>query len=335
MNKSFYALLVSQTSTNLGFALYTMAVVLHLFNETGSTALSAAVTLVSVISRMVSHVVLPSISDRYKLRDILKLSQLLQVVLLIGMFFLLLQKLTGVMTTAVFILLSLISFFNGFFVPIKSSLVKVVIPAKLRVKANSLISTVDQTFLFAGWTFGGVILAFLGIPLTLIITIFFLAISVFSLLLFKTNSSPDIKETAGMMERLTIGWKYLFKHKGLRILIMMDLMEAWVGTIWIGAVTLTYAEQALGKGEAWWGYINGGYYFGTIAGGILIYRLSKVMQGRLAGYMLVGSFIFGILTFLYGFIFKPLCCFIIGYPDGAVLSTEGSCPGNNVSKQHR
>ena len=52
MNRSFYALLISQTSTNLGFALYTMIVVLHLFNETGSTALSAAVTLVSVIARM-------------------------------------------------------------------------------------------------------------------------------------------------------------------------------------------------------------------------------------------------------------------------------------------
>ncbi|MBY6278546.1 hypothetical protein, partial [Symbiobacterium thermophilum] len=85
MTRSFYALLVSQTSTNLGFALYTMAVVMHLYNETGSTTLSATVTLISVISRMISGVLLPAISDRFKLSNLLIFSQLTQLVLLLGL----------------------------------------------------------------------------------------------------------------------------------------------------------------------------------------------------------------------------------------------------------
>jgi hypothetical protein len=64
-------------------------------------------------------------------------------------------------------------------------------------------------------------------------------------------------------------------------------------------------EDALGKGESWWGYINGGYYLGTIAGGILIYRLSYLLQGRLIIFMLIGSSAFGILTLGYGFISNP------------------------------
>ncbi|GKU77361.1 hypothetical protein [Paenibacillus sp. L3-i20] len=81
----------------------------------------------------------------------------------------------------------------------------------------------------------------------------------------------------------------MFQHKSLRILIMMDVIEAFVGTIWIGAVTLTYVQDALGKDETWWGYINGGFYLGTIVGGVLIYRLANRMKGRLVLSMLIGS----------------------------------------------
>lgn len=185
MNRSFYALLVSQTATNLGFALYTMAVVLHLYNETGSTALSAAVTLISVISRMISNILLPSISDRFQPVNLLKFSQISQIVLIAGLMILFLQQMKDFMLMAIFLVLALISFFNGFFSPIKMSMVKAVVPKKQRVKANSLLSSVDQTFLFAGWTFGGILLAFLGKQSTLIITIILLVISILSLFLIK------------------------------------------------------------------------------------------------------------------------------------------------------
>lgn len=311
MNQSFYALLVSQTSTNLGFALYTMVVVMHLYTETGSTALSATVTLISVISHMVSSIVLPTISDRFKLTHLLMFSQITQLVLLTGLFILFQQELTIIILIFIFSLLVIISFFNGFFSPIKSSLVRAVVPEDSRVKANSLIASVDQTFLFAGWSFGGLLLAFLGIETTLGITFALVILSIVSLFNVKIKSSSTVEVKEGLIKRLTAGWKYLFLHKGLRILIIMDLMEAWVGTIWIGAVTLTYAEEALGKGETWWGYINGGYYFGTILGGFLVFRLSKIMQGRLTTFMLIGSGVFGILTFTYGFISNPFLALIL------------------------
>lgn len=124
MTRSFYALLVSQTATNLGFALYTMVVIMHLYNETGSTTLSAAVTLVSIFARMTSGFLLPSISDRFALHKILMMSQFAQLILLTGIFTLILQELSALILTLLFILLFLISFFNGFFSPIKSSIVK-------------------------------------------------------------------------------------------------------------------------------------------------------------------------------------------------------------------
>ncbi|KOP82679.1 MFS transporter [Bacillus sp. FJAT-21945] len=311
MNRYFYALLVSQTSTNLGFALYTMVVVLHLYNESDSTALSAAVTLVSFIARMGSGLILPAVSDRYKPTHLLMFAQISQLLLLAGLFILFQIELTTTILVIVFMVLASISFFNGFFSPIKSTLVKSIVHESTRVKANSLISSVDQTFLFAGWTFGGVLLAFFGKDTTLAFTFGLLITSIVSLLLVKVQKSVTIQSQDGFLARITSGWQHLFQHKGLRILVIMDLMEAWVGTIWIGAVTLTFAKEALGKGEMWWGYINGGYYLGTIIGGLLVFRFSKWMQGRLTLFMLAGSFLFGLLTFFYGFVSTPYLALVL------------------------
>nr|WP_246188315.1 MFS transporter [Metabacillus lacus] len=298
-------MLVSQTTTNLGFAIYTMVVVLHLYEMTGSTTLAATVTLVSVVSRIISTIFLPAISDKFKPSKLLMYSQMSQLILLCVLFGLFLQVINTINVMIIFFLLGFISFFNGFFSPVKSSIVKSIVPKSHRVKANSLISSVDQTFLFAGWTFGGVLLAFLGKQNTLFITICLTIISILSLSLVKANMSSKVQLQEGIITRIAIGWKYIFKHKGLRIIIIMDLMEAWVGSIWIGAVTLTYVQDALGKGETWWGYINGGYYLGTILGGFLVYRFSKMLKGRLTSFMLFGSAAFGILTFVYGFVSEP------------------------------
>ncbi|MGG1815057.1 MFS transporter, partial [Cytobacillus firmus] len=113
MNRSFYALLVSQTTTNLGFALYTMVVVLHLFDKTGSTTLAATVTLVSVVSRMISTIVLPTISDKFKPPKLLMYSQMSQLILLIVLFGFFLQEINTINIIIIFILLGFISFFTS------------------------------------------------------------------------------------------------------------------------------------------------------------------------------------------------------------------------------
>jgi MFS family permease len=312
VSRSFYALLVSQTSTNLSFALYIMVVVMYLYNETGSTTLSTTATLISIASRMVSGMVLPTISDRFKLPTLLMLSQLTQLFFFSGLIILIHQQLSVFILMLVFVVMSFISFFNGFFSPIKSSIVRAIVSESDRVRANSLISSIDQTFLFAGWTFGGLLLSILGKEITLGIAFSLILLSIGSLCMVKVNETSNIESKDGLISRLAAGWKYLFQHQGLRIIIAMDLMEAFVGTIWIGAVTLTYVEEALEKSETWWGYINGAYYLGTIIGGFMVYRLSKMMRGRLAIFMIFGSMMFGLLTFIYGFVSNPyLALFLV------------------------
>jgi len=283
-----------------------MAVVMFLYNQTGSTTLATTVTLLNIASRMISGIVLPTMSDRFSLTTLLKISQVIQLIFLLLLIFFLSQSFSLMMLILLMFVMAIIAFFNGYFSPIKSSLIKVIIPESDRVKANSLISSVDQTFLFAGWTLGGLMLALVGKEVTLGIAMFLIIVSIISLRFVKENKDTKVESKANFITQISAGWKYLFQHKGLRVMIVMDLIEGFVGTIWIGAVTLTYVNEALGKSEAWWGYINGAYYFGTIIGGLLVYRLSIRMKGHLVFYMVVGSFLFGLLTFIYGFVSNAL-----------------------------
>ncbi|MDX8361960.1 MFS transporter [Cytobacillus sp. IB215316] len=302
MNKRFYALLISQTSTNLGFSLYTMAVVMTIFKETGSTTLSALVTILSLASRLISAFLLPSISDKFALRSILIFAQSIQLPFIIVLAVLLVQEYTMPIMLLLFSTLTVVSFFNGWFGPIKSTLVRSAVAEDNRVRANSLLATVDQTFLLAGWSIGGILLQFVGLYVTLGLTFLLILLSLCSLATINIQAVMNDTKREPFVVRITEGWKYLFKHQGLRVIVTMDLIEAWVGTIWLGPITIAYAYEVLNKGEAWWGYINSGYYLGAIIGGILIYKLSTMMQGNLTIFMITGAFLFGMLTFTYGLI---------------------------------
>jgi hypothetical protein len=91
----------------------------------------------------------------------------------------------------------------------------------------------------------------------------------------------------------------------------MDIIESLVGTIWIGAITLTFVKEVLEKGEAWWGYINGAYYFGSIVGGIIVYRMSSVIKGRLLLFMFAGSIGYAVFTGFYGLVTNPYLALVL------------------------
>ncbi|MED4074283.1 MFS transporter [Priestia endophytica] len=312
MNKSYYSILISQATTNLGFSLYTMTVILFLHHLTNSTFLTSLITLVSILARMLGSTVLPLFSTKLHFRSLLLLSQIVQFTFLLILLCLFTEKNSSALIFLTFSIIVVVSFFNGWFSPLKTTMIRVIVPSESRIKANSLLSTIDQTFQFIGWSFGGFLLAFLGKGSTLMITLSLILISMTSLLFIGTvyKSSHIIKQES-VISSLFNGWQYLFKDKKLRVLIIMDLMESWAGMIWIGAISLAFVQEALHKGETWWGYINGAYYLGSMIGGFLIYRMSIKLNKNLMLLMLLGATSFGLLTLLYGLVSSPTFALIL------------------------
>lgn len=303
VKKNYYSILLSQTTTNLGFSLNTMAVISFLFNMTNSTAIASLVTFISIMFRIIGSAVLPLVATQFNLRLTVVISQFIQIVLLVCLVYFLLQTYSFEMMIFVFVMIGGISFFNGWFAPLKSALIGEIITPGERVKANGLLSTVDQTFQFVGWSLGGLIIAFLGEGYTMIITILLLLISLFFIMFcLRTKHHATIIGKSTPYFSVISGWKYLFKQKNLRAIIIMDVIESWAGMIWIGAVSLAFVNEALHKGESWWGYINGAYYLGAMIGGCIIYKLSGRFQHKLITFMLIGAISYGMLTLIYGFI---------------------------------
>lgn len=304
LTQRFYFLAASQVTTNLGFVLYTMALTSYINQNTGSTALASMITMTSLLARLLSGLSVPLLADTYKSIHIMRAVQVMQIGMLAGLYMLLTQKFTVTVLAMCFVIVGIISFFNGFFTIFKTSVVRSLVSDSQRMQANSLLSTIDQTFLFAGWSLGGFVLSLTGFTYSLCITAGLLLFSFVCLLFIKEAhryKQPEKRSVAKLME----GWRFLWIHKRIRALVIMDITESLVGTIWIGAITLSFVKEVLGKGEVWWGYINGAYYFGSIVGGIIVYRMSSMVKGRLLLLMFAGSIGYAVLTGFYGLVTNP------------------------------
>lgn len=111
--KGYYSILFSQTTTNLGFSLYTMAVISFLYNMTNSTTIASLVTFISIMFRIIGSTALPLATTRFNLRLILMISQLIQIVLLVCLIYFLLQTYSFEMMVLVFMMIGGISFLMG------------------------------------------------------------------------------------------------------------------------------------------------------------------------------------------------------------------------------
>ncbi|MDA1477950.1 MFS transporter [Bacillus changyiensis] len=310
MSRSYYIILMSQSTTNLGFALYTMLVTLYVYSVTSSTTIASFITLISLLFRMIGSATLPLLSSRRSFRFLFITSQSVQLAFLLCFVWLFRQSYSDILTLAfMFAIIAMISFFNGWFVPIKSTIIRSVVAENQRVKANGLISVTDQTFQFIGWAFGGITLSFLGKDFTLWITISLVLVSLSCLFFLNIKQKQGAKGSP--INRLKKGWSTLFQHQDLKVLLVMDLIESWAGMIWTASVSLAYVSQVLHKDEAWWGYINGGYYLGTIIGGIVIFKVSDRLQKNLLFSMFLGAIVYGVFTVIYGLLSNPYLALIL------------------------
>lgn len=115
-----------------------------------------------------------------------------------------------------------------------------------------------------------------------------------------TRNVEQPQKSAVSRNVLREGWSILWKNPSLRLITLMDIAQALAGSIWIGAVTLAFAKEALGRGEGWWGLMNSSYAAGTMLGGILALALAKRIQKHLIASMTMGSLLLSLMTIVYG-----------------------------------
>lgn len=213
----------------------------------------------------------------------------------------------------VYLLVIANAIFEGFSRPSRNSILPRIVEQHHLVKANSLLSTTDQTLQLMGWSLGGILAVQIGAYNVLWFTIGLFALSALSIFLINlaSSSSEPVGRQRKNRDAMKEGWMFLYKTPILRTITVMNIVEGLGSSIWIGAVTLVFVQDVLHKGEEWWGFINSAYYFGTIMGGILILKFSQKVQKNLFRNMILGASSVAILTFLYSFNTIPLLSILL------------------------
>ncbi len=316
LTRPFYFLWTTQTAANAADVLYIMALTVLVLDRTGSLVSAALMPLLRSGAQMLSGLIAPLLISRFKLPTLLLMSQTGQFLLFICLAVYLKLNGDGASLIAVFTLVFVMSFLDGWTVPARNALVpRLVAHEQGLLKANSLVSVSDQVVQFAGWGLSGVIVAMIGANSTLVLTAFVYGLAAAFTLGVKEPAGPESthwqqKETTPDREAsrgttLTEGWKLIWRVPRLRLLTFMDVVDMLGGSVWVGAFTLAFVQVALGQGEEWWGFINAAYFAGTVGGGLVVLALNRRIGSRYLAAMLIGMAGYSILATFYALNTQP------------------------------
>ncbi|MGM7702090.1 MFS transporter [Pseudalkalibacillus sp. Hm43] len=300
MNKRrFYPFLGAKTLMALADVLYIMTIVTYIYQKTGSATYAAIYPLLQVIASLIAGFTTPLFVERFKFNGLLINFTILKTVLLIALPFLfpyISDHLVGL-----FLFIAILSFISGWTKPLLNTMIPKVVEKDHLVTANSYLTFSNHSVQLAGYSFTGLVVVAFGEISTLSATA---TLQGFATILLLTTlvSVPDEqpKPSPSKWKAIKDGWLLLWNNKTILVITIMDMIEGIAGTIWVGAITLVFVQEALNQGAEWWGFINSSYYAGTILGGVLALLIAKKVQANLIQSMAIGSFLFGILTFLYG-----------------------------------
>lgn len=369
LRKPFYYLWGTQTAANAADVLYIVALTVLVLNQTDSLISATFVPLFRAASQMISGFIAPLLIDRFRLPSLLLMSQTGQFLFFTTLAVYLGVSGDGASLAVIFPLVFLMSFLDGWTVPVRNALVPRLVNADAGLlKANGYISVSDQVVQFAGWGLGGLVVALIGSGPTLLFTMMIYGVAAVLTLWVKEPvndsqgeassgadgtgvSSPEqvqasidttdgtrmasvdktanetgtastetastdkvaqsveaeqpLPEDRTKWSTLLEGWTMIWRMPKLRVLTFMDVIDMLGGSVWVGAFMLAFVQQVLQQGEEWWGFLNAGYFAGTVAGGVLVIALVKRINAYLFPAMLFGMIVYSVLTLFYAFNTQP------------------------------
>lgn len=277
-----------------------MTITTIVYSFTKSATFSAAVMLFYVIGKLISTFVFPIFTERFNLNKILNRAQFFQLLVIICLITAtVIDYSQDYKLPFIFALIGLSGFLDGFVSPSRMSLLPKLVESTKIGKANSLISTTDQTFALLGWSLGSLSIAIYGGEIVLLVSLTLLILAYISSFPIEPIRNEKVVVRT-KMESIKVGWSVLFEKKNdMRTITTMDILEGIASGIWIGGITLVFVSEVLVKGEHWWGFINTGYYVGSILGGLIITVYSVKLQKNLIKGIIISSFSVSILVLLY------------------------------------
>ncbi|MFD3446559.1 MFS transporter [Microbacteriaceae bacterium 4G12] len=319
---SFRFLWIGQSLANSGDLLLIVSMIALVFEATKSPFYMAMIPFFVTISKLCGGLVAPVFVDRFNLKLLLAYSQLGKTLLLGFLVFM-----VSVMHFNLYILfLCIIGLFllDGLATPARNSMLPLLVPSSELIKANSLLSIVDQCIQLGGWALSGVLLAFIGVNNVLALTGMLFTVS--TIFMFCLTMPPNKQSKEKHTSRLTVlkeGWVYIWNHTTTRILLLLDFIDSLANVVWIAAILYIYVDEALGASKQWWGYINASFFVGMIIGSFITLKLTETLQANFRRFISIGAISMGTFTLLFGVAHSPWLALLFSCLFGMAAQIKG------------
>jgi MFS family permease len=318
-NYRFLLLWLTQMFVTLGDTLFSLGVMVTVYERTQSTLQTALVTVATSSPPFLFGPVAGVLVDRYPRRVILIGATLVKAVLVAILFALF--SADWFYLPGVYLVVFLLAMTNTLYRPAVSATIPALVERGELVRANSLILTTNQAIMGIGYIVGGVSLAQLGIINVIagVAASYGVATLVVAWIRF-AKRSPHLEQVKPptVFASIVEGLRYVRQHRLARSLLTMEMIEFIPHGLWSSALMLAFTQQALNAGVIEFGYQSAAYFIGQWAGGVVAVILAARLARRAGWIIISNAFIFGILTL--GYAASPnvwwaiVLCFIFGPP---------------------
>ncbi|MGB1253344.1 MAG: MFS transporter [Candidatus Promineifilaceae bacterium] len=302
-NRNFILLWLVSIFTTLGIELFTITILVTVFEQTGSTLQAAVASAARFLPAFVLGPVAGVLVDRFRRKNVLVGMDIIRAVLIFGAIGLLGSSGVLAIVPSYLILFGLSSgeVFHG---PARLALIPSLVQQDELVRANSIIMVTRQVMMALSYTMGGWLVLY--VPLRQlaigIVVVFLLAIVCALMMVVPQRVEIEGGENSAEMtflESLRSGWIYLSKHPIARPLTIMETVEHVPHGIWTSALILTFATVALNGTTAEWGYIATSYFSGMIIGSVAALALNDWLKRYPGRIIVVNACLSGFLTFAF------------------------------------
>ncbi|WKA57028.1 MFS transporter [Planococcus shenhongbingii] len=310
-NRNFNLLLTGQSLANIGDVLYIVSIIYVIFELTGSAAAAAFVPFTITSSMFISNTLTPLLMQCFNLKWLLAGSQMGKTALLMALAFFL-PQLSLANFYGLFLVISLVALLDGCANPVTRSLIPNYVKSEQLLKANGMTETITQLIQTAMWFIGSSLLIWLSaIEIVWLTAGLFLISSLLLSSLERVDFTPSKEH--GKWQQLSQGWQTVSTSPVLKRIAWMDVLETIAGTVWIAAILYVFVSDALLADEKWWGFINGSFFLGLIAGSLFCLRFSNWIEQKLSQFIFLGAVSSSVITIAFGLNSLPALALLFSF----------------------
>ncbi|HSH04611.1 MAG TPA: MFS transporter [Anaerolineae bacterium] len=302
-NKQFRYLWLITIATTLGLELFTITILVTIFEQTASTLQTAGTMVARSLPLFLLGPIAGVLVDHFPRKYVLISMDIIRL-LLIGLAIWLLQDSQTIPVFTIYLILAALSAADVFHKPARLALIPSLVPPDQLVSANSFIVASTQILLAISYTLGGwLLLTFtlqqisLGVILLFLLTIIIATLITVPPLPQTDDNDPD--NALSFWQAFITGWHYLRQHPIARPLTIMETIEHLPHGIWTAALLLAFTTQALNGDSTDWGYQVTAYFTGMIVGSLIALRTSNWLQKYPGRIIAVNAALVGFLTLAY------------------------------------